>query len=88
MTTEPLKEPFRTRAQLFLGDRLLANIRCRLSPPNAPVQGLALVPDDRDWLALGTLTLLLRSGKQYRIIPTRLEKAQGVPSLLRFDVSQ
>jgi hypothetical protein len=50
---------------------------------------MALVPDDRNWLALGSLTLLVqRRGKQYTIFPTRLARAAGVPNLLIFDISR
>src|SRR5687768_6265431 len=89
VTTVPLKEPFRIRAYLYLGDRQLASVRCRLTPADAPTQGVALVPDARNWLALGSLTLLVqRSGRQYTIFPTRLERAAGVPNLLTFDIGQ
>jgi hypothetical protein len=87
MTTVPLKEPLTLRAVLLKGDQPLAAVRCRLTPPDEPTHGIALVPDDRDWLALGTLSLRVQqSGKQYMIVPTKLERAAGVPSLLRFDV--
>lgn len=88
VTTVPLKEPFRTRAQLFLGDRLLANVRCLLSPPNSPLLGMALVPDEHDWLSLSPLKLQLENGTQYEIVPTKLERAPSAYVLLRFDVRQ
>jgi hypothetical protein len=87
MTTFPLTEPFRLRAALFLGDQLLATIRCRLYPSNVPVAGMAVVPDNRDWLWLGPLTLVVqRNGRQYQIVPTKLERAAGAPCLLTFDI--
>jgi hypothetical protein len=89
MTTIPLKEPFRVRATLFQGSRLLASVRCRLSPPSAPQTGMAIVPDDRDWLLLGPLTLVVqRTGQTYQVTPTRIDRAAGIPSLLWFDVSR
>jgi hypothetical protein len=88
MTTVPLKEPFRLRATLFQGNRLLASVRCRLSPPSAPVSGMAIVTDDRDWLTLGPLRLVVqRTGQTYQVTPTKIEQAAGVPSLLWFGVS-
>jgi hypothetical protein len=88
VTTAPLQDPINLRAFLFQGSRLLAIVRCRLSPAEAPAYGMALVPDDRDWLALGPLTLLLqRSGQRYEIVPTKVEPAAGLPSLLRFRVA-
>jgi hypothetical protein len=88
MTTIPLKEPFRMRATLFQGSRLLASVRCRLSPAAAPETGMAIVPDERDWLLLGSLTLVVqRTGQTYHVTPTKIEQAAGVPSLLWFDVS-
>lgn len=86
MTTIPLKEPFRLRAEIYLGDRWLASIKCWLSPAGAPILGMALVTPEHDWLALGSLALLLRDGKQYQIMPTQLEPTAGEQSLLRFDV--
>lgn len=88
VTTIPLKEPFRTRAQLYLGDRLLANVRCLLSPPNSPLLGMALVPDEHDWLSLSPLKLKLANGTEYAIVPTKSERAPGAYALLRFDVRQ
>lgn len=86
MTTVPLKEPFRLRGEIYLGDRKLASVKCWLSPAAAPIFGMALVTDEHDWLSLGSLALLLRNGKQHQIMPTKLEPASGEQFLLRFDV--
>lgn len=86
MTTEPLKDPLNQRGTLYQGERFLANVRCVLSPAEAPVRGLAEVPDDVAWLNLGTLTLALRNGRRYQITPAKLDRAEGAPSLLRFFV--
>jgi hypothetical protein len=84
MTTEPLKEPFNVRAAFYQGDRHLADISCKLSPPDAPVIGMAVVPNEVDWLQVGTLTLALRSGRRYQILPAKLERASEGKSLFRF----
>jgi hypothetical protein len=84
MTTEPLKEPFNVRAALYQGDRHLADVSCKLSPIDAPVTGMAVVPNEVDWLHVGTLTLALRSGPRYQILPAKLERASESKSLFRF----
>jgi len=84
MTTEPLKEPFNVRAALYQGDHHLADISCKLSPPDTPVIGMAVVPNEVDWLQVGTLTLALRSGRRYQILPAKLERASEGKSLFRF----
>jgi hypothetical protein len=84
MTTEPLKEPFNVRAAFYQGDRHLADVLCKLSPPDAPVIGMALVTSEVDWLHVGPLTLALRSGPRYQILPAKLEGAAEGKSLFRF----
>jgi hypothetical protein len=37
-----------------------------------------------DWLHVGTLTLALRSGPRYQILPAKLERASESKSLFRF----
>jgi hypothetical protein len=83
MTTEPLKEPFNVRAALDQGDHHLADVSCKLSPPDVPVTGMAVVPNEVDWLQVGTLTLALRSGRRYQILPAKLERASEGKSLFR-----
>jgi hypothetical protein len=84
MTTEPLKEPFNVRAALYQGDHHLADVSCKLSPPDAQVTGMAVVPSEVAWLHAGTLTLALRSGPRYQILPAKLERASDDKSLFRF----
>jgi hypothetical protein len=73
-------------AQVFAADLLLAEIRCWLGPPNAPLVGLAIVPDGPDWLGFGTLDLLLSSGQHYWVTPTAVEPDQAGTWLLKFKV--
>jgi hypothetical protein len=86
MTTEPLKEPLNQRGALYQAERFLANVKCVLSPADAPTRGIAEVPDDVAWLNLGTLTLVLRNGRRFQITPAKLDRAPGAPTLLRFFV--
>jgi hypothetical protein len=84
MTSEPLKEPFNVRATLYQGDRRLAEVMCRLWPIFAPAVGMAVVPSTVDWLQLGRLTLVLRTGLRHEITPSKLESVGAGQSLLRF----
>jgi hypothetical protein len=86
MTTHRPNEAFNRRAQLYQAGRLLADVECKLWPPDAPLHGAALVPGQPDRLWLGTLLLAMRSGERYRIIPTALDQVPRGESVLTFGV--
>jgi hypothetical protein len=87
VTTEPLKEPLRLQAALYHDHIWLCNVKCSLSPADAPVRGIAQVFDDIDWLSLNSLTLALHSGERYQITPLRLDPASSTSNLLMFEIA-
>jgi hypothetical protein len=87
LTTVPLKEPLRLQAALYHADVWLCNVKCGLSPTDAPTRGIVQVPDDIDWLSLSSLTLALHSGRRYEIIPVRLDRASETAHLLTFKIA-
>ena len=80
--------PLTLSARLYQADRLLAEVKCALWPADAPVQGIALVPDNQKWLMLGTLTLAVHHGQEYRITAAKLDHRDGKVALLRFFVRE
>jgi hypothetical protein len=86
MTAKPLQEVRSVHARLYQAQQLLADVRCRLWPADAPLRGTALIPGHRDWLLLGTLLLTLSSGERYRVVPTSLDQSASGESLLTFCV--